>query len=184
MKKENSIQTVLLIIFVVLTLVLGGFIIYDKFIAKKEEISNSVDNTKVNDSNKNNLNLPEWAEYLLNQNIDEIIYEGYGKNSECVKEQVTKDQFKEFLKKLTSGKLRKFDIGGAGGDCNQGVTVKYGEKEVSFYHGTIIDVEGTDPVIISLLEKEKYDYEKPNNDYPSMVFEYTFDIRPTDKFFK
>lgn len=52
-QKSNKSQTVLLVIFIVLTLILGGFILYDKIISKPQNASTEYDNNNQdNDSSK------------------------------------------------------------------------------------------------------------------------------------
>ena len=53
-KKKNKVIIVLLILFILISLGLGGFIVYDKFISKKEINVGEVKQNKVESQDKNN----------------------------------------------------------------------------------------------------------------------------------
>ena len=126
--------------------------------------------------------LPEWAEYLLNQNISEITYEtGAFVNDKCAAPKViTKDQLKDVLVKMTSSKLRKFNLGGAGGQCWKGITVKYDDQKFTIFMNKWIDATNNDSNVVSLIEKENYNFEKSTEPDPLWTYEYDWDTSYVD----
>ena len=105
MEKENKSLKILLIIFIIISLALGGFILYDKVLKKEESIPPKPvkNNSNTNEINNDENTLPEWVEYLLNQNITGM---GYGTwDADTDKEgfrDISKSQLKGYLQKLTS----------------------------------------------------------------------------------
>ena len=185
--EKKDFNKIIIAILSVLVVVLVLVVIYLLFIKKPDDTRN------INTENNNQTvqeTLPEWATYILNQNITSITYEGYGNDTgeepECIKKDVTKEQLKDILTKMTKGNLKKFDLGGAGGPCNHGIAIKYNNKELYIAEGKWISISGneTDAEVLSLLEKEKYTYEAPTNDNPWMVFEYKWDATYIDNMFK
>ena len=183
-EKNNTTLKLLLTIFLIVSLALGGFILYDKVLKKEESIpskpveTNSGTSTKNNDENT----LPEWANYVLSQDITEITY-GYAiypnndSNFECKKKNMTKEQLKRVLEKMTTSKLKKYNMGGAGSDCNdEGILVKYGNKSIEIWRGTLISVDSTnDSEVLSLLEKDVDIREEIVGSDPWIVFQYEWD---------
>ena len=176
-QSNNKTITTLLIVFIVLTLLLGGYIIYDKVLKKDVPVSET---EKEKEKVQETSTLPEWANYILKQDITEIYY-GYpkivGETFECTTKTITKEQLKDILEKMTANKLRKYDMGGGGSDCNdEGITIKYGDKKFVIWKGRWIFLDtGNDPEVISLLEKANYVKEEPTNPEPAIVFEYIWD---------
>ncbi len=126
--------------------------------------------------------LPEWAEYLLSQNLTEITYEtGALVNDECAASKtMTKEQLTDILTKMTASELKKFDAGGFGGPCWSGIVVKYDDKKFEIFMGKYIIADGNDNNILSLLEKENFKVEEAINPEPLWTYEYNWDTSYID----
>ena len=164
--------------------------------------SNEKNNTINTENNKENLNeddkLPEWVEYLLAQDLTSIVYKkgvleynekAYG--YDCTPDKnLSKEQLKEILKKMTSSTLVKDDVRGFGGPCDIGIYIKYvdkndnTEKEFKIYTSNIIVVKGNDEKTISLIEKEKYIEKEAIDENPNWVFMYDWDTTYVDEVIK
>ncbi len=172
---SNNGLKVWLIIFIVLTLILGGYIVYDKVLKKEKTDVPIKEETKQEEKDT----LPEWATYVLNQNITSITYKDgtLDENEECTKPKtLTKTQLKSIFEKMTKANLKKYDLGGAGGPCDHELIIKYGNKELSISSARWISISpSNDNEVIKLLEKEQYTYIQPTNDDVWMVFEYEWD---------
>lgn len=174
-QSNNKTLTILLIVFIIMTLLLGGYIVYDK-VLKKDTPIKETEKEKVQESST----LPAWANYILKQDITEINYiypNTVGDSFECATKTMTKDQLKNILEKMTSNKLRKYDMGGAGSSCNdEGINIKYGDKKFSIWQGRwVLFNSDNDPEVISLLEQADYLVENETNPEPEIVFEYIWD---------
>lgn len=183
--KEYKRLEIFIIIFMVIAICLGTF--YFNVICFGPECENKsptpliIINTDKTNTNSGEVaeedKLPEWAEYLLNQNISEITYEtGAFVNDECAAPKVmTKEQLKEVLIKMTSSKLRKFNLGGAGGQCWKGITVKYDDKKITIFMSKWIDANNNDSKVVSLIEKENYTFDESTESDPQWTYEYDWD---------
>ena len=183
-KNRNSGLIVLIVILCLAVLVLGGYIVYDKMFSNKGTPTNENTNNIPSDSPVIEEKLPEWAEYLLKQNISSIVVN----NRTCTMdddgmhestEQLTVDQLRKVLAEVTKAKLTKYkDIGGFGGPCLKNIKVKYNDtKEFELFLYKYIDIEKTDSEIITLLEKENYTNvdsrtNTPVPENPQSMFEY------------
>ena len=186
-QKNNTGLIVLVIVLFLLVLGLGGYIVYDKVLSNKETPVNEPTNNVPSNNDVVEEQLPEWAEYLLKQNINSIVVN----NRTCTmdddgmhesSEQLTVDQLRKVLVEVTKSKLTKYkDIGGFGGPCIRNIKVKYNDtKEFELFLYKYIDIERTDSEIISLLEKENYtNVESRTNtpvpENPQSMFEYDWD---------
>lgn len=133
-------------------------------------------------------NLPKWANYLLSQNITEITYENgivFGDMEECsAAKEMTKEQLKDVLLRMTKSELKKYDAGGFGGPCWSGIIVKYNGKEFRLFMGKYILLSDNDSKIISLLEREAYIFENSSMSDPLWVYEYNWDTSYIDALFQ
>lgn len=155
----------------------------DKNINEDNNISNNNDSNNI--KNENSV-LPEWADYLLSQNITEITYETgiLDENEICAPAKtMTREQLKSILLKMTESKLKKYDLGGAGGPCWNGIIVKYDNERFELFMGNIISVNNNDKNIISLLEKEDFRLENTTMSDPWWVYEYDWDTSYIDTLF-
>lgn len=122
------------------------------------------------------IQLPKWAEYLLDQNITKIEVINRTCTVEDNKintssETITKEQLKNILTKMTASKLIKHYYGGMGGPCLGDIVVKYNNQEVSLFLFRYIRTN--DEKINTYLEEEKYEIKK---DYESdYLFMYDWD---------
>lgn len=149
----------------------------DKNTSKEEnkENNNSVETKKT----------PEWVDYLLSQNITEIVYKkGILEHNDTTGEDVctpdkilTKEQLKEILVEMTSSNLVKEDLRGLGGACDTGIYVKYDDKEFKIYASKDILVKNNDEKIISLIEKEKYTKKDAIDENTNWAYRYNWDTK-------
>ena len=186
-KKKSKCLIFLIVILSLLVLGLSGYILYDKVLSNKEIPTNEVINNVPSDNNVIEEKLPEWVEYLLKQDIKSISYQSgrTNDNFECESpKSMTKEQLKKVLEKMTAAKLKKYDMGGAGGQCWQGITVKYGSNSLNIFMGKYLSVDELDSNILELLEKEDYINEKSTMPTPWWVFEYNWDTSYIDSLFE
>ena len=155
----------------------------------KQNINDNTDtNNNINDNTTQNENseLPEWADYLLSQNITEITYED-GKVDDdeicTTPKTMTKEQLKSVLLKMTNSKLKKYDAGGFGGQCWNGITVRYDNQKFEIFMGNIIVIDKNDSNVVSLLEKEQYTLENSTMPDPLWVYKYDWDTSYIDTIF-
>ena len=155
-QKNNTGLIVLVIVLFLLVLGLGGYIVYDKVLNSKEAPENETTNDVVEEEK-----LPEWVEYLLNQDISSIVVNKNNPDdpiNACPEPvEITKDQLKQILKEMTGGTLIKFIdyAGGFAGPCGDKITIKYGsDKELIFQIDSWIITK--DENLLALVEKEKY----------------------------
>lgn len=175
-QKNNNGLIALVIVLFLLVLGLGGYIVYDKVLSNNETPVNETTNNVPSNDDIVEEQLPEWVEYLLNQNITDITYqkgqleydETTGKNSCTPEKKMTKEQLKDILIKMTEADLKKYeDSGGRGGPCWIGIVVKYNNTKFEIYRNDAIFIEDNEEYIMSLFEKEKYTLvtsENKNND--------------------
>ena len=175
-QKSNSGLIALVIVLFLLVLGLGGYIVYDKVLSSRENSTNDTTNDVPSDNTIEEKQLPEWAEYLLNQNITDIIYkkgkfeydEKTGKSFCTPEKEMTKEQLKNVLIKMTEADLKKYeDSSGRGGPCWIGIVVNYNNTKFEIYGNDAIFIEDNDEYIMSLFEKEEYTLvtaENKNND--------------------
>ena len=190
MEKENVKNYKALIIVLILIIIgLGGYIVYDKVLINKEAPINEPSNNVPSNDTAVEEKLPEWAEYLLKQNISSIVVN----NRTCTidddgmhesSEQLTVDQLRKVLAEVTKTKLTKYKVvTGFGGPCLTNIKVKYNDsKEFELFLYKYIFVERTDSEIITLLEKENYTYieDTPNPESTQVMFEYDWDGKYLD----
>lgn len=186
-KNNNKGLIVLVIILALLVLGLGGYVFYDKVLGNKETPATTNSDTTTEET------LPEWAEYLLKQNISSIVVN----NRTCTldndgvmhesSEQLTVEQLRKVLGEVTKGKLTKYkDIGGFGGPCLTSIKINYNAtKKLDLFLYKYIDIDSTDNEIITLLEKENYtNVESRTNtpipSEPQSMFEYEWDTTYLD----
>lgn len=159
-KKSNAGLYVLIGVLCVLVLLLGGYFVYDKVLNNKET---PVENNNINDINNiEEEKLPEWAQYLLNQNISEIIvnnrkFESFDPEVGCPEtEKITKEQLRSVLEVMVKSQLSNYkNASGFGGPCMESIVIKYNNnQEFKFLLYKYIVTE--DNQIKSLLEKERY----------------------------
>ena len=197
-EKNNQGVIVLLVIIIVILLTLVVLLATGTISFKSETSSNNqtADNNQIFDNNNEveettlseEESLPEWAEYLLSQNISSITVakfpkDGFDPEEGCPEPQeITKEQLRKVLSEVTKAKLTKYeDIGGFGGACLTNIKVKYNNtKEFELFLYKYIDVSNTDSEIIRLLEKENYtNVESRTNppvpENPQSMFEYDWD---------
>ncbi len=171
-------------ILAVLVLALGGFIIYDKVIDKKDVKEPETTNTEVEEK------LPEWVEYLLKQDITEITYEsgialdGNGPLTCEAAKTMTKEQLKDVLVKMSEAPITKFDLEGIGGPCWGGIKVKYGNKVFNIYMGKLVITANNDTAVIAMLDKEDYVLNTTTNDAPNWSYEFGWDPTYIDTLLK
>lgn len=182
-KQKNIIIGVLSVLVVVIAIItilsLTGTINL-----KGNSTVNPKDNVSENNKRNESTNLPEWANYLLKQNIISITYETgiVDANEKCAPAKtLTKEQLKDVLVKMTEAKLKKYDAGGFGGPCYAGITVKYDNKQFSIYMSKYIVADDNDSNIIALLEKESYTLDnKIITEEPMWTYEYDWDTSYID----
>ncbi len=168
--KEYKRLEIFIIIFMVIAICLGTF--YFNVICFGTECENkspapliiiNTDKTNTNSEVIEEDKLPEWAEYLLSQNIKEIaVYnrkkdESFNPGDSCPDpEYITKEQLKSILKEMTKSKLSKYvNASGFGGVCVKNILVKYNDtNQLEIYDFKYIIPK--DNSIKSLLEKEQY----------------------------
>lgn len=159
---------------------------------ENSEVDNNVQNG--NDDNIKEEKLPEWASYLLKQNIKNITVhrtfkgEGFDPSVGCLEsKQITNEDLTQILEKMTKGKLTKYlDAGGFGGPCLTNILIEYNENEKLelFLYEYIIT---KDAKILSLLEKEQYTENNTYNssiDEPNTLFAYDWDDSFVETLFK
>lgn len=176
MEEKNKSLLPILIVFICLTVLLGGYLIYDKLIKTEEKIEEKTENP-VQETVKEET-LPEWVSYILKQDLTaEYKYVSSLPNDdyECLSKEITKDQLKTILLEMSKGTLNKIDLGGTGSPCGDGIFISYGDKTVDIYSNELIDDDVTDPEVIKLLEKENYTKEDPVNPESNWVFEFKWD---------
>ena len=161
-QKNNNGLIALVIVLFLLVLGLGGYIVYDKVLSNKETPVNEPTNNVSSNNDVVEEQLPEWAEYLLKQNITEIkVYnrnmESFEAGGNCPEpETITKEQFTDILKVMVKSNLSNYkNASGFGGPCMKDLIVKYDDNkqfELLLYKFIITK----DTEIKSLLEKEEY----------------------------
>lgn len=129
-------------------------------------------------------NMAEWAKYLVKQNITAIIYEKADDKGACIEREITKDELKMVLTKMTASRLMKYNYGIQAANCNHRITVKYDNKEFMIEGGYLINANNTDSALIALLDKEELNYIQPDSKEVWMVYEYGWDIKYLDTLFK
>ncbi len=176
MEEKNKSLFPILIVFICLTVLLGGYLIYDKLIKTEDKVEEKTENP-IQETVKEET-LPEWVSYILKQDLTaEYKYVSSLPNDdyECSKKDMTKDELKTILEKMAQGTLKKIDLGGTGSPCDDGIFISYGDKTVDIYSNELIDDDVTDPEVIKLLEKENYTKEDPVNPESNWVFEFKWD---------
>ena len=82
MEKDNKTSKLLLIVFIIISVVLGGFIIYDKALRKKENVNNNQENTQKQVENDYTLFKNKYiADRQKNMNSENKKYFTYMENS-------------------------------------------------------------------------------------------------------
>lgn len=184
-KKKNNLGIIILLALIILVLV--GYITYDKVLSNKDEIKcdNSIEKTQKEDNDtETNTNLPEWANYLLEQNITKItvkrgVPKDFGPGKSCLEDkQITNEELKKILEKMTKGKLTKYlDAGGFGGPCLTDIIIEYnGDNKIELFVNKYIVTK--DKKIKSLLELEDYVENNERNtaaEKLNTLFEYEWD---------
>ena len=189
-EKKNNTWLIVLLILVILGLV--GYIVYDKVLSNESKTKcTEVDEEKQNDNNNDETpeqttSLPEWANYLLEQNITKITVKrgvtegGLDPEVGCLEDkQITNEELKQVLEKMTKGKLTKhLDAGGFGGPCLTDIIIEYNnDKELELFLNKYIVTK--DKKIKSLLELEDYVEDNVRNSTidgdPNTLFEYEWD---------
>ena len=169
LENNNGILKLLLAIFIIATLALGGFVVYDK-VLKKDNTDVPVKETEENKVEEKS-SLPDWANYLLNQNINKVGYY----DSEDWKD-ITMDQLKGYLQKLTTEysliKMHDYD-GGCSNYC--GLEIKYNNNDFRIYAGSIFFEN--DSTLLSLLEKDKYTLYDIETNYDTWHYGYARNIK-------
>lgn len=155
-QKNNNGLIVLVIVLFLLVLGLGGYIVYDKALNNNETLKKDVSNNETVEEEK----LPEWAEYLLNQNITEIkvfnrLQPSDGVN--CLEpENITKEQFTSIITEMVKSDLANYkNASGFGGPCMKDLIVKYNDDQ-EFKLLLFKYIVTNDDNIVSSLTKEKY----------------------------
>ena len=180
MEKENKNLKIMLIIFITLSVVLGGFILYDK-VLKEDNASGKCEKESCNcekqeTESKEETALPEWAKYLLNQNITKIGYGTVDKNENYKWKDISKDQLRGYLEKLTNEysliKLHDYD---GGCDIYCGLEIKYNNNEFRIYAGSIFFEN--DPTLLSLLEKDNYTVYNSQSNYDTWHYGYAKNLK-------
>lgn len=161
-QKNNSGLIALVIVLFLLVLGLGGYIVYDKVLSNKETPTNDITNDVTSENTTVEEKLPEWAEYLLKQNITEIkVYnrnlESFEAGKDCPEpETITKEQFSSIIKVMVKSNLTNYkNASGFGGPCMKDLIVKYNDDQefkLLLYKFIITK----DNNITSSLAKEKY----------------------------
>ena len=173
MQERKKTPSPVLIILLVLTILLGSFIIYNVFY--KNRVINESDDYSY---------LPEWVAYVLEKDLSSITYE-YVSNNECVTKEMTKEELVKIIEKMTENSLRKFDMENISFDCNTGITIKYQNKELHLWQGKYIVLDKkNDSIVLSLLEKDITVKEETLNNNPNWVFEYEWDNSYIDTLLK
>lgn len=197
MKNEKqSTGLIITVVVLVMLLLFGGclfalssmgYLSFDNSSVKEDSDTN--DNVDEKDDQNETSKLPEWANYLLEQNITEITYEtGINEYNEITNTEecapaktLTKEQLKDILLKMTESKLKKYDAGGFGGPCWGGIVVKYNNQEFKIYMSKHIVTDGNDSKIIALLEKENYILDNQIiTEEPMWIYEYDWDTSYID----
>ena len=189
MDKKNN--TFLIVIIVILSLSVGGlsgFIINDKMSNNND---NNITNDNIPNNNDNNNNnekeekLPEWAQYLLKQNINEITVYNYGDPyydadiHACVPgpKKINKTQLEDILGVMTKGKLLNYIRPvGFGGFCVPKIIIIFNNnEELEFYNFKFIITQNRQ--IINLLKNEDYtdDYSMTGDGTDENLFAYKWD---------
>ena len=159
--KTNILKKIIIILLSVIVVLLIILIVL-LFMKKINLTNQAIDNTSSGDIVAKE-ELPEWAEYLFNQNITEIaVYnrkrpESFQPGDSCLPpEFITKKQLESILKVMTKAELSKYNnASGFGGVCVSYITIKYNENdELVIYDFKYIIPK--DNNIKVLLEKENY----------------------------
>jgi len=158
--KTNNKLVIFLLIIIILLLVGGGYIVYTLLsdnpnfnLGEKDNSNSQLSGDETEDNN-----LPDWANYLLKQNITEITYEtgSMDDNYNCISKTMTKAQLTDVLIKMTAAPLKKYRSGGGGGPCDWAIRIKYDDKTTDIWMGNTITKYGFDNELLNLVEKEKY----------------------------
>lgn len=194
-KTKNNTGVIILLILIILGLV--GYIVYDKALSNKEVCeTNEMEQEENNETIKNDTEesiLPKWAQYILEQNISKITVKrginGYLDPAVGCPEdkQITKEELKQILEKMTIGKLTKhLDTGGFGGPCLTDIIIEYNDNKKTelFLYKFIVT---KDKNVLSLLELEDYIQDNKRNsamDDPYTLFEYDWDTSFVETLFE
>lgn len=161
-KNNSGILIALVIVLFLLVLGMGGYIFYDKVLSNSDAPTNEITNNVPSNNDVDGEKLPEWAEYLLKQNITDIeVYnrslESFEPGKNCPDpEKITKEQFSNIVKVMVKSDLTNYkNASGFGGPCMKDLIVKYndGQEFKLLLYKFIVTKDVT---IKSLLEKEKY----------------------------
>ena len=185
--QSNNNSKIIITIMALIIVGLVGYIVYAKFIQKSDNPEPKTTDTPTVTPTPNNTQestLPEWATYILNQNITSIkygyadYYDSVNADFKCVEKDVTKEQLKLIFEKMTASKLKKYDAGGAGSDCNnEGLTIEYGNnKKLHIFQNKSITIDSNlDSELMNLVEKDVDIREEVTSSDPWLVFEYDWD---------
>lgn len=171
---KDHVKLIIVIVIIILISV-GGYFGYEKFANKEKDKPTPVDN-----GGKEEKYSSEWINHVLKQDI-KIINIGYsipsGETVECFEKELTKEQLKTILEKMTEAKPVKKDIGGENTECNyEGIRIEYQDYRVEIFKNKYVVVDSDmDPEVLELLEKEKNSEEATSKENPWWAFEYNWD---------
>ncbi len=180
LKKGNNRKKAIIAI-LLFVLVLSWLIVFIFFCDKKEDKPTNQNNQQEKTSDNEDTTLPQWVNYILKQNISKVGYD-----TENGWKDITRDQLKGYLKKLTTDyslyKEKDYDGGCGGPYC--GLDIEYGNKKITIYSGTIhfenYNGKEKDNELLALLEKEKYTIDNSESNYDTWHFAYYRGSRTED----
>ena len=198
MGKNNKRLYVIIAVLLVLVMVLGGYIVYDK-VNNKDELENknqSIGNDK-NDSKDINtpVSYDNWMDYVISADINEIDvnYCVFMKEENIWKREsvkITKNDLSKIFDEMKKSTLTKDYTGGYGGPCNESLDIKYRSENndytLSIMYYSFIDPmnKENDPNVLSYLKNSNYTIENyTDNMDPEKsqhVYKYNYDNKIVD----
>lgn len=198
MGKNNKRLYVIIAVLLVLVMVLGGYIVYDK-VNNKDELENknqSIGNDK-NDSKDINtpVSYDNWMDYVISADINEIDvnYCVFMKEENIWKREsvkITKNDLSKIFDEMKKSTLTKDYTGGYGGPCNESLDIKYHSENkdytLSIMYYSFIDPmnKENDPNVLSYLKNSNYTIENyTDNMDPEKsqhVYKYNYDNKIVD----
>lgn len=184
MKNNNKGLYVIVAILLILVIVLGGYIVYDK-VNNKDGLEDKNQNVNNNDNNTP-VSYDNWMDYLLSTDISSINIEqcvltneevGWERND--IK--ITKDDLSKIFNEMKKGTISKYYYGGYGGSCISSIVIVYKADNTNYklnlveYYKIDSGQEYIDPKVLSYLEKSNYTIKKWSEDIDMDHEPYSFD---------
>ena len=175
MEQSNN-KNMIIVLLLVIVLIIGGLCI---LFATGKLAFNSADKETTEDKLTEDISdLPEWAQYVLKQNITKITYtkltdeipnDNY---DECPKVELTKNDLAKVFKEMTKYELAKANGGlGFGAMCYPAISVEYGGTTTEIFSGLVFGSNSkNDPEFLELLDNVAEVQDANNGDEYYYVF--------------